>query len=212
MRCGCASIPITMSTPLDLANWHPASWRSRPAQQQATYNDAVALDNAVAELARLPPIVVSWEIEALKQQIASAQRGERFVLQGGDCAEVFSECDSDLIAKKLKILLQMSLVLVHGLKKPVVRIGRMAGQYAKPRSADTETKDGITLPSYRGDIVNDIAFNWKCKFNFRFRRCGSPEDHLRHQHSFSPPKFPLFHNNNNTLFHRETFTLGATFW
>lgn len=147
-----------MSKHLDLVNWHPASWHSKQAQQQPTYRDAAAIGAAVAELSQLPPIVVSWEIEALKEQIASAQRGERFVLQGGDCAEVFSECNSDLIAKKLKILLQMSLVLVHGLKKPVVRIGRMAGQYAKPRSADTETKDGMTLPSYRGDIVNRPGF------------------------------------------------------
>jgi 3-deoxy-7-phosphoheptulonate synthase len=147
-----------MSKDLDLVNWHPASWQSRTAEQQPTYRDAAAIDAAVADLSGLPPIVVSWEIEALKEHIASAQRGERFVLQGGDCAEVFSECNSDLIAKKLKILLQMSLVLVHGLKKPVVRIGRMAGQYAKPRSADTETKDGVTLPSYRGDIVNRPGF------------------------------------------------------
>src|SRR5882757_292340 len=147
-----------MSKNLDLVNWHPASWHSRPAQQQPTYNDQKALDAAVAELSSLPPIVVSWEIEALKRDIAAAQRGEAFVLQGGDCAEVFAECDSDLIAKKLKILLQMSLVLVHGLKKPIIRIGRMAGQYAKPRSADTETKDGVTLPSYRGDIVNRPGF------------------------------------------------------
>lgn len=147
-----------MSKNLDLVNWHPASWHSHLAQQQPTYGDISALDKAVADLSALPPIVVSWEIEALKQEIAEAQRGERFVLQGGDCAEVFAECDSDLIAKKLKILLQMSLVLVHGLKKPIVRIGRMAGQYAKPRSADTETKDGLTLPSYRGDIVNRPGF------------------------------------------------------
>jgi 3-deoxy-7-phosphoheptulonate synthase len=141
-----------------LVEWHPASWQSKPAQQQPTYTDKPALDAAIGALARLPPLVVSWEIEALKEQIASAQRGERFVLQGGDCAESFEDCQSDDIAKKLKILLQMSLVLVHGLKKPVVRIGRMAGQYAKPRSADTETRDGITLPSYRGDIVNRPGF------------------------------------------------------
>ena len=110
------------------------------------------------QLSRLPPLVVSWEIEALKEDIAAAQRGERFVLQGGDCAESFDECESDQIAKKLKILLQMSLVLVYGLKKPVVRIGRMAGQYAKPRSADTESRDGVTLPCYRGDIVNRPGF------------------------------------------------------
>jgi 3-deoxy-7-phosphoheptulonate synthase len=119
----------------------------------------VALDVAVAALARLPPIVVSWEVEALKEQIAAAQRGERFVLQGGDCAESLDDCESDSIAKKLKILLQMSLVLLHGLKKPIVRIGRMAGQYAKPRSADTETRNGVTLPCYRGDIVNRPGFS-----------------------------------------------------
>jgi 3-deoxy-7-phosphoheptulonate synthase len=147
-----------MNTPINSKTWQPNSWQQFPVQQQPTYRDVAALNQVVTELSKLPPIVVSWEIEALKQEIASAQRGERFVLQGGDCAEVFSECDSDLIAKKLKILLQMSLVLVHGLKKPIVRIGRMAGQYAKPRSADTETKNGVTLPSYRGDIVNRPAF------------------------------------------------------
>lgn len=141
-----------------LIEWHPASWQSKPAQQQPTYADKAALDSAVAALSRLPPIVVSWEVEALKEQIAAAQRGERFVLQGGDCAESFEDCESDKIAKKLKILLQMSLVLIHGLKKPVVRLGRMAGQYAKPRSADTETRDGVTLPSFRGDIVNRPGF------------------------------------------------------
>ena len=141
-----------------LMEWHPASWQGKPAQQQPIYPDQGALDSAVAALSRLPPLVVSWEIEALKEQIAAAQRGERFVLQGGDCAESFHDCESDNIAKKLKILLQMSLVLLHGLKKPVVRIGRMAGQYAKPRSADTETRDGVTLPCYRGDIVNRPGF------------------------------------------------------
>jgi len=140
-----------------LIEWHPASWQSKPASQQPTYNDRPALDSAVASLSRMPPLVVSWEIERLKEQIAAAQRGERFVLQGGDCAESFDDCQSDKIAKKLKML-QMSLVLLHGMKKPIVRIGRMAGQYAKPRSADTETRDGVTLPCYRGDIVNRPGF------------------------------------------------------
>ncbi|HVY23748.1 MAG TPA: 3-deoxy-7-phosphoheptulonate synthase class II [Steroidobacteraceae bacterium] len=147
-----------MSNAKQSSDWHPASWHDKPAQQQPEYKDKAALEQAVAQLSHLPPIVVSWEIEALKSHIAAAQRGERFILQGGDCAEVFSECESDLIAKKLKILLQMSLVLVHGLKMPVVRVGRMAGQYAKPRSADMETRDGVTLPSYRGDIVNRPGF------------------------------------------------------
>jgi 3-deoxy-7-phosphoheptulonate synthase len=147
-----------MSAVLQTPDWSPSSWTSRPAQQQPSYRDAAALARAVDALGRLPPIVVSWEVEALKQQIADAQRGERFLLQGGDCAETFADCESDQIARKLKILLQMSLVLLHGLKKPVIRLGRFAGQYAKPRSADTETRDGVTLPCYRGDLVNRPGF------------------------------------------------------
>ena len=139
-------------------SWHPASWQGRPAQQQPTYEDPTALAQVVAELSRLPPVVVSWEIEALRERLAAAQRGEAFLLQGGDCAETFADCESDSIAKKLKILLQMSLVLLHGLKKPVIRVGRMAGQYAKPRSAETETRGGVTLPSFRGDLVNRPEF------------------------------------------------------
>ena len=149
-----------MKKPRDVfqTEWSPTSWQSKPAQQQPIYPDAVALERSVAALSRLPPIVVSWEVEALKEQIAAAQRGERFILQGGDCAETFDDCQSDAIARKLKILLQMSLVLLHGMKKPIVRVGRMAGQYAKPRSADTETRNGVTLPSYRGDNVNRPGF------------------------------------------------------
>jgi 3-deoxy-7-phosphoheptulonate synthase len=129
-----------------------------PAAQQATYPDKAALDRSVADLSKLPPIVTSWEVDSLKEQIARAQRGESFVLQGGDCAETFDECTSENIVAKLKILLQMSLVMLFGLKKPVVRIGRMAGQYAKPRSADTETRDGLSLPSFRGDLVTRSPF------------------------------------------------------
>jgi 3-deoxy-7-phosphoheptulonate synthase len=106
----------------------------------------------------LPPLVTSWEVEALKGHLAAAARGEMFLLQGGDCAESFADCDSASIAAKLKILLQMSLVLVHGTKKKVIRLGRIAGQYAKPRSADHETRDGVTLPCYRGDLVNRVGF------------------------------------------------------
>jgi 3-deoxy-7-phosphoheptulonate synthase len=146
-----------MKTP-DHHAWNPTSWQTRPAQQQPAYGDPSALADAVAKLSRLPPIVVSWEVERLREELASAQRGERFLLQGGDCAESFDDCESSTITKRLKILLQMSLVLTHGLKKPVIRVGRMGGQYAKPRSADTETRDGVTLPSYRGDIVNRSEF------------------------------------------------------
>jgi 3-deoxy-7-phosphoheptulonate synthase len=138
--------------------WSPTSWIARPATQQPVYRDGAALERVLSELARLPPIVVSWEIESLKTQIADAQQGRRFLLQGGDCAESLVDCESDQITRKLKILLQMSLVLLHGLKRPIIRVGRFAGQYAKPRSADTETRDGVTLPSYRGDLVNRAGF------------------------------------------------------
>ena len=138
--------------------WTPASWQQQPAAQLPTYPDAQALQAALAQLARLPPLVTSWEIENLKSQLAGATRGERFMLQGGDCSESFAECESDAIVGKLKILLQMSLVLVQGGKKRVSRVGRFAGQYAKPRSADTETRAGVTLPCYRGDMINRAGF------------------------------------------------------
>lgn len=139
-------------------DWHPAGWRNHTALQQPAYPDAAALAAVQDELSRLPPLVTSAEILALKQHIARAQEGRSFLLQGGDCAESFSDCESGLISNRLKILLQMSLVLVHGLRKPVVRVGRFAGQYAKPRSAEMETKDGTTLPSYRGDFINAPEF------------------------------------------------------
>jgi 3-deoxy-7-phosphoheptulonate synthase len=147
-----------MSTTTALTNWHPASWHGRPAAQQPVYADAEALQRAVASLSRLPPLVVSWEVEALRAKLAEAQRGEHFLLQGGDCAESFEDCESDNIARRLKILLQMSLVLLQGMKRPIVRVGRFAGQYAKPRSTDTETRLGVTLPTYRGDNVNRPGF------------------------------------------------------
>lgn len=147
-----------MNTAAQTTGWSPESWQRRPAEQQPRYADAAKLARVIDELSRLPPVVVSWEVDQLKEELAAAQRGERFLLQGGDCAEGFGDCESATIARKLKILLQMSLVLLHGLKKPVIRVGRMAGQYAKPRSADTETRDGVTLPSYRGDSVNRAAF------------------------------------------------------
>jgi len=140
-------------------NWSPASWQQRTALQQPTYPDRERLNTALAELGRLPPLVTSWEILALKRHLAEAQEGKRFLLQGGDCAENFADCESGLISNRLKVLLQMSLVLVHGLRLPVVRVGRFAGQYAKPRSADHETRDGVTLPSYRGDLINAPAFD-----------------------------------------------------
>ena len=141
------------------ANWTSTSWRGRIATQLPHYPDAAALDGVLAELRALPPLVTSWEILTLKQQLADAQDGKCFVLQGGDCAESFDMCTSEVLSNRLKVLLQMSLVLVHGMRKPVVRVGRFAGQYAKPRSADMETIGDVTLPSYRGDMVNAPAFD-----------------------------------------------------
>ncbi|MBW3568295.1 MAG: 3-deoxy-7-phosphoheptulonate synthase class II [Proteobacteria bacterium] len=141
-----------------MKDWYPTSWQGKTAGQQPLYAEPDEVERVVAGLNRMPPLVTWGEIEALKAQLASAQRGERFLLQGGDCAESFEECTAEFIANKLKILLQMSLVLTHGMKKRIVRVGRIAGQYAKPRSADIETRDGETLPSYRGDLINRSPF------------------------------------------------------
>lgn len=122
--------------------------------QQPEYPDPEALQKALDELAALPPLVTSWEIVALKEHFAQAAAGKCFVLQGGDCAERFADCSSQRIANQLKVLIQMSLVLVQGTQKPVVRVGRFAGQYAKPRSADFEEVNGQRLPAFRGDLVN----------------------------------------------------------
>lgn len=139
--------------------WSPESWKSRPIAHAPPYDDADALDEAVTQLKRLPPLVTSFEVERLKSQIAEAQRGERLVLQGGDCAETLDDCTPDVITRKLKILLQMSMVLIHGAQRPVVRIGRFAGQYAKPRSKPLEKQGGKELPSYFGDLVNRAPFD-----------------------------------------------------
>jgi 3-deoxy-7-phosphoheptulonate synthase len=138
--------------------WSPESWRQRPALQQPEYPDPAALERVLAELHLLPPLVTSWEIVLLRQQLAEAAAGKRFVLQAGDCAERFSTCTPNRITNMLKLLLQASLVLVVGAKKPVIRIGRFAGQYAKPRSANEETQDGVSLPTFRGDNINRPEF------------------------------------------------------
>jgi 3-deoxy-7-phosphoheptulonate synthase len=147
-----------MIDPTPDTGWHPASWLTRVAGQIPAYRDTRRAEAAMAALARLPPLVTSWEVDSLREQLALAGEGKAFILQGGDCAETFDDCRSDAIVTKLKILLQMSVVIVSGLKRPVVRVGRIAGQYAKPRSADTETRTEQTLPSYRGDIINRNAF------------------------------------------------------
>jgi len=141
-----------------MESWSPTSWQQKPAKQLATYPDPAAVAEVVRQLAALPPLVTSWEVEGLKGQLAEAAAGRRFVLQGGACAEQFANCEARVITNMLKILLQMSLVMTYGLKRRIVRIGRFAGQYAKPRSSDTETRDGQTLPSYRGDLINRVPF------------------------------------------------------
>jgi len=140
--------------------WSPSSWQGLPASQQPVYADPVKVAAVVSQLAQLPPLVTSWETETLKAQLADAAEGRRFLLQGGDCAESFEDCTSSAIASKLKILLQMSLVLANGLQRPVIRVGRFAGQYAKPRSSESEARNGGAdeLPAYRGDLVNRPAF------------------------------------------------------
>lgn len=136
------------------SEWTPRSWRGRPIRQQPTYEDVDAVARALATVHELPPLVAHGEVEALKAHLAKAARGEAFLLQGGDCAERFQDCRRHTIEAKLKILLQMSLVLTWGARIPVVRVARMAGQYAKPRSSDTELVGGVEIPSYRGDHVN----------------------------------------------------------
>jgi 3-deoxy-7-phosphoheptulonate synthase len=141
------------------AVWTPDSWKSKIDPQAIPYDDPAALETACARLRELPPLVTSWEITRLKRLLAEAQRGERFLVQGGDCAETLADCRSPVIANKLKILMQMSLVMVHEGKRPVVRVGRFAGQYAKPRSKLVEAREGVVRPSYFGDMVNRSDFS-----------------------------------------------------
>jgi 3-deoxy-7-phosphoheptulonate synthase len=141
-----------------MSNWTPQSWRDKPILQVPTYPDQAKLDNVEAQLRKFPPLVFAGEARELKHQLGDVAEGRAFLLQGGDCAESFAEHGADHIRDFFRVFLQMAIVLTHGASKPVVKVGRIAGQFAKPRSADTETIDGVTLPSYRGDIINDIAF------------------------------------------------------
>jgi 3-deoxy-7-phosphoheptulonate synthase len=138
--------------------WTPEGWRSKPVAQEVQYADTDSLARVTKKLARLPPLVTSWEVEELRSLIADAQDGGRFLVQGGDCAETLDECEPQRIAAKLKILIQMSIVLIRATRRPVIRIGRFAGQYAKPRSSPVEKRDGVELPSYFGDLVNRPEF------------------------------------------------------
>jgi 3-deoxy-7-phosphoheptulonate synthase len=134
------------------------AWRELPIVQQPDWPDRAALDAVTAELASYPPLVFAGECDDLKGDLAAAARGEAFLLQGGDCGETFTDITADRIRNKIKTMLQMAVVLTYGASLPVVKIGRIAGQYAKPRSKPTEIRDGVELPAYRGDAVNDFAF------------------------------------------------------
>jgi 3-deoxy-7-phosphoheptulonate synthase len=140
-------------------SWTPDSWKHLTAAQQPDWENSKGYTKVVSELSSYPPLVFAGEVRALKQQLGDAAQGNGFLIQGGDCAETFDDFRADSIRDKLKILLQMSVVLTYGASCNVVKLGRIAGQFAKPRSTNTETRDGIELPSYRGDAVNDINFN-----------------------------------------------------
>jgi 3-deoxy-7-phosphoheptulonate synthase len=150
-----------MTAPVPLANfdWEPTSWRRHPAAHQPQWPDAAGLKTAVEELRRMPPLVFAGEARSLKESLAAVSRGEGFLLQAGDCAESFAEFTADNIRDKLKVILQMSVVLTYSTGVPTVKVGRIAGQFAKPRSSPVEKRAEQELPSYFGDIVNDFAFD-----------------------------------------------------
>ena len=141
-----------------MAEWVKSGWRNKPRIQMPDYTDEDTLKAVEAQLASYPPLVFAGEARRLKKELGAAARGEAFLLQGGDCAESFEQFSADAIRDTFKVMLQMAMVLTYGAKVPVVKVGRMAGQFAKPRSAPTETVDGVELPSYRGDIINELAF------------------------------------------------------
>ena len=140
-------------------NWTPSSWRAFPIKQQPTYQDQDLLKKVESELSSYPPLIFAGEARTLKEKLAQAGRGEAFLLQGGDCAESFADFNSLNIKNLFKLMLQMNMVLMYSTGKPVVKVGRIAGQFAKPRSSDMEEIDGKKLPSYRGDIINGIEFS-----------------------------------------------------
>jgi len=144
-------------------DWDKKGWRGKPRVQMPTYGNLDELASVESSLEALPPLVFAGEVRNLREQLAKVGTGEAFLLQGGDCAESFSEFSANLIRDTFKVMLQMAVVLTFGSKKPVVKIGRMAGQFAKPRSADYETINDKKLPSYRGDIINDIAPDLKSR-------------------------------------------------
>jgi 3-deoxy-7-phosphoheptulonate synthase len=180
-------LPVVPTLPVpDLASLH-----ARGAAQQPTWPDSAALDDAVARLRRVPPLVFAGECDELKDKLAAVARGEAFLLQGGDCAETFEGATADNVRNKLRVLLQMAVVLTYAASVPVVKVGRLAGQYAKPRSSDTETRDGVTLPAYRGDAVNGFDFTPEA-------RVPDPERLLE-----------VYHNSASTLNLVRAFVTGG---
>ncbi|MCI6217688.1 MAG: 3-deoxy-7-phosphoheptulonate synthase, partial [Helicobacter sp.] len=143
--------------------WSKHSWRDKPIKQHPVYENTQELEEIEKNLANLPPLVFAGEARNLKAQLAKACRGEAFVLQGGDCAESFSQFHAVNIRDLFKVIMQMGAILTYGASLPIVKIGRLAGQFAKPRSSDTETIGGITLPSYRGDLINGVEFNLQAR-------------------------------------------------
>ena len=143
--------------------WSPSSWQDKPILQQPTYPNKAELDRVLAELKNYPPLVFAGEARSLKNQLANVANGEAFLLQGGDCAESFSEFHADNIKDSFKAMMQMAVVMTYAGGLPVVKVGRMAGQFAKPRSSNTETFDGVTLDSYRGDIINGVEFTTEAR-------------------------------------------------
>ena len=139
--------------------WKPNSWRNYPVVQMPTYPDDSKVNSVEAKLSFKPPLVFAGEVQALKKSLALAEKGNAFILQGGDCAESFSQFSANGIRDTFKVLLQMAVILTYGSSIPIIKIGRIAGQFAKPRSSDVEIIDGIELPSYRGDMINDMEFN-----------------------------------------------------
>ncbi|HFB54064.1 MAG TPA: 3-deoxy-7-phosphoheptulonate synthase class II [Sulfurimonas autotrophica] len=146
-----------------MSTWSPSSWREKPILQQPTYPDKAKLESVLNELKHYPPLVFAGEARSLKEQLSNVAQGKAFLLQGGDCAESFSEFHADNIRDTFKALMQMAVVMTYAGGLPVVKVGRLGGQFAKPRSSDTETQGDITLDSYRGDIINGIEFNEKAR-------------------------------------------------
>ena len=174
-----------------MSDWSKTNWRNKPRVQMPDYTDPDLLSQVEAQLAKYPPLVFAGEARKLKSELAAASRGEAFLLQGGDCAESFEQFSADAIRDTFKVMLQMAMVLTYGAKVPVIKVGRMAGQFAKPRSSPTETIDGVELDSYRGDMVNGMEFTPES-------RTPDPE---------SRPKRPAIHETDrsmNAAFREET--------